>query len=75
MFRYRARNFPATLSEEDAQRWEEHRAAKLLQGVAGALNVDRYFAEIDRLSESADERGEEILGTLYDYAEMVVPEG
>ncbi len=75
VFRYRARNFPATLSEDEAQRWEEHRAARLLQGEAGAMDVDRYFAEIDRLSETADERGEEILGTLYDYAEMVVPEG
>jgi exodeoxyribonuclease-1 len=31
------------------------------------------FAEIDRLSEDVDEAGEEILGALYDYAEMIAP--
>ena len=31
------------------------------------------FAEIDVLSEDADERAEEILGALYDYAEQIAP--
>jgi exodeoxyribonuclease I len=74
VFRYRARNFPASLSTEDAARWEEYRAAKLLEGEGGHKPVDAYFEEIDRLSESADERGEEILGALYDWAERVAPE-
>ena len=29
---------------------------------------------IDALSETADERAEEILGELYDYADGIVPE-
>ena len=29
---------------------------------------------VDQLSETADERGEEILGALYDYAEAIMPE-
>ena len=74
VFRYRARNFLASLSLEDATRWEEYRASKLLEGERGHKPVDTYFEEIDRLSESADERGEEILGALYDWAEMVAPE-
>ncbi len=74
LFRYRARNWPETLSEADAERWQAHRAARLLEGEGGALSVDRYFAEIDTLSESADERGEEILGALYEYAEAIAPE-
>lgn len=72
-FRYRARNFPDTLSEQDAQRWEEHRAARLFDGAGNARTVDMLFEEIDNLSETADERGEEILGALYDYAEMIAP--
>jgi exodeoxyribonuclease-1 len=32
------------------------------------------FAMIDSLSETADERAEEILGELYDYADAMVPE-
>jgi exodeoxyribonuclease-1 len=74
LFRYRARNFPETLSPEDAERWEAHRVAWLLEGEGGARNVDALFARIDVLSETADERGEGILGALYEYAEFVAPE-
>ena len=73
LFRYRARNFPATLSLEETQRWEEHRAARLFGGENGARTVDALFEQIDQLSEDADEGGEQVLGALYDYAEMIVP--
>jgi exodeoxyribonuclease-1 len=73
LFRYRARNFPDTLGEEEAERWEAHRVARLLEGEGGARNVDALFAEIDTLAETADERAEEILGALYEYAEAIAP--
>lgn len=72
-FRYRARNFPATLSADERELWEAHRAARLFEGAAGARTVDQLFMEIDALSENADERAEEILGALYDYAETIAP--
>ena len=74
VFRYRARNFADTLSPDDSARWEAHRTARLIEGEGGALNVDGYFAQIDALSETADERGEAILGALYEYAEAIAPE-
>ena len=74
VFRYRARNFPGTLQPEESGRWEAHRAARLLEGEGGARNVDALFAVIDALAETADERGEAILGALYDYAESIAPE-
>ena len=74
LFRYRARNFPHTLAAEEAQRWEDHRAARLFEGEGGARTIDMLFGEIDALSETADERGEAILGALYDYAEAIAPE-
>ncbi|WP_027469965.1 exodeoxyribonuclease I [Deefgea rivuli] len=73
-FRYRARNYPASLNEQEMQRWEQWRSAKLFDGAAGARTLEQYSEEIDRLSEDADERGEEILAVLYDYAEMIAPE-
>lgn len=73
LFRYRARNFPETLRPEEVERWEAHRAAKLLEGEGGARNVDQFFAEIDALAETADEKAEEILGALYEYAEAIAP--
>jgi exodeoxyribonuclease-1 len=74
LFRYRARNFADTLTPEEQQRWEAHRSARLLEGEGGALNLDRFFAEIDMLSAGADERAEAILGALYEYAEAIAPE-
>ncbi len=72
-FRYRARNFPASLNELDAARWEQHRAARLFDGAGKARTIELLFSEIDALSETADERAEDILGALYDYAEQIAP--
>lgn len=74
VWRYRARNFPQTLNPQEQQRWEEHRAACLIEGAGGARTAEQMFAMIDALSETADERAEEILGELYDYADGIVPE-
>jgi exodeoxyribonuclease-1 len=73
LFRYRARNFPETLSSEEVQRWEEHRAARLFDGADGARTIEQLFSEIDALSETANEGDEDILGALYDYAESIAP--
>jgi exodeoxyribonuclease-1 len=72
-FRYRARNFPHTLNEAEQAQWEQHRAARLFDGAAGARTIEQLFAQIDVLSEEADERAEEILGALYDYAGEIAP--
>lgn len=74
VWRYRARNFPATLTAAEQRRWEQHRAACLIEGRGGARTAEQMFAMIDALSETADERGEEILGDLYDYADVMLPE-
>jgi exodeoxyribonuclease-1 len=74
LFRYRARNFPQTLTPEESERWEAHRAARLLEGEGGARNVDALFAAIDTLAATADDKGEAILGALYDYAEAITPD-
>jgi exodeoxyribonuclease-1 len=73
LFRYRARNFPHSLSEQEQQAWQQHRAARLLQGGAGVRTLQVLFDELDQLAESADEHGEALLGTLYDYAESIAP--
>ncbi len=74
VLRYRARNFPATLTPAEASAWEEHRAARLFEGEGGARTLESLSEQIDQLSETADERGEAILGALYDYAEMIAPQ-
>lgn len=76
LFRYRARNFPNTLSAIESQRWQEHCRQRLLHGANSARNLSNFFNEIDQLSETSEtdnERGDAILGKLYDYAESIVP--
>ena len=77
LWRYRARNFPHTLTPEERERWEEHRAAVLMEGEGGGLTFDALFERLDTLGEQAGERGNErdqaILGALYDYAESIAP--
>jgi exodeoxyribonuclease-1 len=73
VFRFRARNFPASLSEPEQQRWADHCAARLHDGAGGAQTLAAFFEQIDQLNESADERGQDILGALYDYAEQIAP--
>ena len=73
LFRYRARNFPEGLTDEEAVRWEAHRAERLFDGVGSARTISELFDEIDSLSADTDERGETVLGDLYDYAESIAP--
>jgi exodeoxyribonuclease-1 len=74
LFRYRARNFPDTLSGDERMRWEQHRAERLHAGAGGGLTLQVFFDRIDTLNETADERGQAILEALYDYAEQIAPE-
>jgi exodeoxyribonuclease-1 len=73
LFRYRARNFPDTLTESEMEHWEQHRAARFYDGAGGARSIDQFFGEIDHLQQDADERAEKILSDLYEYVEMVAP--
>ncbi|MHA7601788.1 exodeoxyribonuclease I [Alicycliphilus sp. T452] len=74
VWRYRARNFPQTLSPEERERWEAHRVAMLVEGEGGGLTFDALFERLDALGEQADdERTEAILGAVYDYAESIAP--
>ncbi len=74
LFRYRARNFPATLSGPERAQWEQHRVHRLHEGAGGGQTLAAYFEQIDQLGETADERGQEILGALVDYATEIVPD-
>lgn len=73
-FRWRARNFPATLDADESARWLAHRRARLIDGEGGAMTLAAFFERIDALAEEADERAEDLLSALYDYAGSIVPE-
>lgn len=74
LFRYRARNFPATLNDDERQRWLQHCAARLHDGAGGATTLAQFFQQIDDLAESADDRQQALLEALYDYGESIAPD-
>ena len=55
LFRYRARNYPQTLSAADQLRWNEYRKNRLndVDG-GGSIVMSEYFEKIDELKSSAD---------------------
>ena len=73
LLRYRARNFPATLSVAEQVQWQEHRVHRLHDGAGDGFTLQAFFERIDELSEAADERGQDILGALVDYATDIAP--
>lgn len=64
LFRYRARNWPRSLSTEENQRWQIVRHTHLHQGPLTAAN---YFAQIDDLREKHPEK-QSVLQDLVDWA-------
>jgi len=73
LFRYRARNFPDTLSAPEQQQWQEHCDARLCEGAGGALHRAAFMARIDALAATADVRGLAVLQGLREYAAQVAP--
>ncbi|MBA3598331.1 MAG: exodeoxyribonuclease I [Methylibium sp.] len=74
LFRYRARNFPGMLSAAEQTQWHEHRVHRLHEGAGGGQTLEAFFAQIDALVESTDERGQQILEALVDYATEIAPD-
>ena len=73
LFRYRARNFPATLDDDERGRWFEHRRQRLLFGSGGGLTLQAFCERIDALTGEADERGLAILQSLRAYGDRIAP--
>ena len=64
VFRYRARNFPQTLSDAEQARWAAHCSERLHHGGGGGRTLAAFLDRIDALAEQADERGQAILEAL-----------
>ncbi len=72
--RFRARNWPETLTPEEAQCWKSLCRRRIVEGADGALTVNDYFEQIDAAQESGgfeDERRQELLEALYEWGERL----
>ncbi len=78
LFRYRARNFPDTLSEEEMVDWDAYRYQRLTGGIDPAiLTFERYFRIIDDLVASGrlTPSQVEMMTELRWYGESIIPAG
>jgi exodeoxyribonuclease-1 len=71
LFRYRARNYPHTLSTEEQQKWQQYSQNKLQYGGKGILSVDEFMMKIENLAHEHEENKAKmsILKALYEYVQ------
>ncbi|WP_416304894.1 exodeoxyribonuclease I [Neptunicella sp. SCSIO 80796] len=71
LFRYRARNYPATLSASEMDKWQQHRQQKLMD--SGPLTLPSFYAELNSLAEqyAQDTKKLAIIKALYQYGEVL----
>lgn len=72
LFRYRARNFPTTLSEEETVKWQRHRQERLTDPSSpSALTLETFMLTLEQLAHtySDDANKQAILRALYQYAQ------
>ncbi len=69
LFRYRARNYPHTLTSDEQQKWQQYCQNKLLYGGKGILSADEYMIKIENLAHEHESDNTKIalLKALYDY--------
>jgi exodeoxyribonuclease-1 len=73
LFRYRARNFPDTLSLAEAAEWEQYRRAKLTTKTdATTLTLDEYFREIAAQRASSNGAQSAILDELEEWGRRIL---
>ena len=75
LFRYKARNYPATLSEEEHGKWEQHCAGRILNADSQFLNVQNFSNRLIELSQNTELTAQDqaVLQELQYYAESIIP--
>lgn len=74
LFRYRARNFPETLNDEELNQWNEYRMQRLTDPAMGPRTVNQLKAEISELKTSPDITGNQlvILDEVLSYIKSII---
>ncbi|MCK4951681.1 MAG: exodeoxyribonuclease I [Gammaproteobacteria bacterium] len=74
LFRYRARNFPQTLSSDEHDRWAEYRKERLTQSDGGgSLTLEEYMKRVKELLSQPEltERDQSVLNELVAYGNQM----
>jgi len=71
LFRYRARNYPHTLSTAEQQKWQQYCQNKLQYGDKGVLSIDEFMIKLENLAHEheSDKAKMSVLKALFDYVQ------
>lgn len=72
LFRYRARNFPNSLTDDEIKRWQQHRQERLLQPDSPAsIKLEEYMQRLEQLTQMHGDNPQKraLLKALYHYAQ------
>ncbi len=61
LFRYRARNFPHTLSDDEQQAWDEYRLQRMHDPALGIRTLNQVNASIEELRSSPETTGKQLV--------------
>jgi len=69
LFRYRARNYPITLTSAEQQKWQQYCQQKIQYGGNGALSAEEFMMKIENLAHEHEQNKAKmsVLKALYDY--------
>ena len=73
LFRYRARNYKTTLSNDELKQWDVYRHEKFSNPAASHRTMNQFYAEIDAIRQAPDTIGSQLalLDELVGYAESI----
>ena len=74
LFRYRARNWPTTLTAEERKQWDAYRRGRLTRpGGGGSITLDEYRAQLARMmvDPALGERERAVLSELADWPQAI----
>jgi exodeoxyribonuclease-1 len=73
LFRYRARNYPSTLTQEEHKRWDDYRHEKFNNPASSHRTINQFYAEIEAIQQSPDTVGSQLvlLEELLEYAKSI----
>ena len=75
VFRFRARNYPETLTGEEQEQWEAFRSQRLMKPKKGWRSLEAYAQELQRLAADPELTPEkrQILEELHLFGESIIP--
>jgi exodeoxyribonuclease-1 len=73
--RYKARNFPRSLTGSEREAWESYRSKRIIEGANGQLSIQQFAKRLSEIAaaKQSDDQVQYLLQELQLYAESMVP--